>query len=269
MYRTDYHTHTLRCGHAGGMARDYVEAALGLGLDEIAVTDHIPLYFLPGDDPLPEFAMAASELPQYVAEVRDLKRQYRGRIDVLIGIEADYVEGHEEELRSILEAYEWDVVLGSVHWVAGDWIDSPGAERRHQTEGSEFLWVEYFRLLAKACASGLFDVMTHFDLAKKFGNRCPAACELAEDRAVSAAVESGVAIEVSSAGLRKKVGEIYPGPALLAKLVKRGVDVVFSSDAHAPAEVGWGEDQIRSAAEKAGARRHLSFRSRRSSSHGL
>jgi histidinol-phosphatase (PHP family) len=251
------------------MARDYVEAAIRLGFPEIAVTDHIPLYFLPGEDPLPEFAMAASELPQYVAEVKDLAREYRGTIDVLLGIEADYVEGHEAELRSILETYEWDVVLGSVHWVAGDWIDSPGAERRHETEGTQFLWSEYFRLMGKACESGLFDVMTHFDLPKKFGHHRPAECEEHEDAAVAKAVLSGVAVEVSSAGLRKKVGEEYPGPSLLKKLVDQGVGIVFSSDAHAPAEVGWGIRTTRSAAERVGVREHLSFRGRSRRSHPM
>lgn len=269
MYLTDYHTHTLRCGHAGGMARDYVEAAVRLGLSEIAVTDHIPLYFLPGDDPLPEFAMAASELDEYVAEVRELAREYRGRIDVLLGIEADFVEGHEDELTSILERYEWDVVLGSVHWVAGDWIDSPGAERRHEVDGTEFLWKEYFRLLTRACGTGLFDVMTHFDLPKKFGNHCPRACEEAGEEAVKAAARSGVAIEVSSAGLRKKVAEEYPGPGLLQKLVEAGTPIVFSSDAHAPAEVGWGRDLVRGAAIRAGAKSHVSFRNRQARIHEL
>ena len=66
---TDYHTHTARCGHAGGAARDYVLHAASRGLTEIAITDHLPLYFLDGDDPEPGLAMARSELPAYVDEV--------------------------------------------------------------------------------------------------------------------------------------------------------------------------------------------------------
>ncbi|HSB36745.1 MAG TPA: PHP domain-containing protein, partial [Thermoanaerobaculia bacterium] len=92
-YRTDYHVHTFRCGHAGGETRAYVEAALAKGLAEVAFTDHVPLYFLPGDDPAPSLAMTRSELPEYVAEVRALSEEFRGRIDVLLGLEADYAEG--------------------------------------------------------------------------------------------------------------------------------------------------------------------------------
>lgn len=263
MSGSDTHVHTHRCGHAGGDSRDYVLQAIERGLDVITFTDHIPLYFLPGDDPLPDFAMAKPELPDYVAEVQTLAEEFSGRIEVRLGIEADYVEGRESELVGILSGVSWDVVLGSVHWVAGDWIDAPGSGRRHDTEGSEGLWNEYYRLLAKACLSGFFDVMTHFDLPKKFGHRMPAACRDSEDDAIAAAARSGVAVEVSSAGLRKPIGEEYPGPPLLGRLVAAGVPIVLSSDAHAPAEVGWGRALIETAAREAGARESLTFEKRR------
>ncbi|MFI5182425.1 MAG: histidinol-phosphatase HisJ family protein [Thermoanaerobaculia bacterium] len=268
-YGTDYHVHTARCGHAGGTMREFVESALARGLAEVAFTDHVPLYFLPGDDPDPNLAMTRAELPGYVEEVRALGEEYRGRIDVLLGLEADYAEGHEAALRGLLEAYDWDVVLGSVHWVAGNWIDAPGAATRHRDEGTVFLWWEYWRLVTKACATGLFDVMTHFDLPKKFGNRMPDSLRAAESRAVEAARDTRVAIEVSSAGLRKTVGEEYPAPDLLGRLVAAGVPIVFSSDAHAPAEVAWGRKRILSAALHAGAKEHLSFRCRERRMHPI
>ncbi len=266
---TDYHVHTARCGHAGGATRDYVLAALERGLREVAFTDHVPLYFLPGDDPDPGLAMTRAELPGYVEEVLALREEFAGRVDVLLGIEADYAEGHEEALRDLLAPYDWDVVLGSVHFVAGGWIDAPGAAARHETEGSAFLWTEYYRLLAKAASSGLFDVLTHFDLPKKFGNLRPAEAAPAEEAAVRAAAASGVAVEVSSAGLRKAVAEEYPSPPLLARLVAAGVPLVFSSDSHAPAEVGWGRDRVVAAARAAGATSHLTFRRRRATPRPL
>jgi histidinol-phosphatase (PHP family) len=259
---TDYHVHTARCGHAGGATRDYVLHGISRGLTEIAITDHVPLYFLPGEDPDPGLAMTLGELPGYVDEVLALREEFRGRIDVLLGIEADFAEGHEGDLAKLLAPYDWDVVLGSVHFVAGEWIDAPGAGARHEAEGSANLWNEYYRLLAKAAASGLFDVMTHFDLPKKFGHHRPPECAAAEDAAVAAARAAGVAVEVSSAGLRKQVGEPYPGPALLSKLVAAGVPVVFSSDSHAPAEVAWGREQVVAVARAAGATQHVTYRKR-------
>ena len=249
--------------------RDYVLSALSRGVTEIAFTDHVPLYFLPGDDPDPGLAMTQGELPGYVAEVEALREEFAGRIDVLLGIEADYAEGFEDELRRILAPYPWDLVLGSVHRVAGDWVDAPGSGKRHEVEGSTPLWTEYYRLIAKACGSGLFDVMSHFDLPKKFGHHRPAEAVGAEEAAVAAAAKAGVAIEVSSAGIRKTVAEIYPGPALLKKLVSSGVPVVFSSDSHAPAEAGWGQERILAAAREAGATTQLSFHSRTRTSHPI
>ena len=268
-YLTDYHVHTFRCGHAGGATREYVLEALGHGLSEIAFTDHIPLYFLPGEDPNPTIAMTRGELSGYVEEIRALKQEFAGRIDVLLGLEADYAEGHEAELKEILDLHAWDVVLGSVHWVAGDWIDAPGSGKRHETEGTGRLWTEYFRLMEKACATGLFDVMTHFDLPKKFGHRMPPSVAAAERRAVDAARAARVVVEVSSAGLRKAVGEEYPSPLLLKQLIASGVPIVFSSDAHAPAEVAWGRERVVAAARAAGAREHLSFRKRERRIHSL
>ncbi len=269
MRGADYHTHTARCGHAGGDTREFVEAALARGLAEVAVTDHVPLYFLPGDDPDPHLAMTRAELPGYVEEVLALKAEFAGRIDVLLGIEADYAEGHEAALAEVLALHDWDVVLGSVHFVAGGWIDAPGSAKRHEVEGSGFLWNEYYRLLARAAGTGLFDVMTHFDLPKKFGHRRPDEARDAEEAAVAAAARAGVAVEVSSAGLRKPVGEIYPGPDLLRRLVGAGAPIVLSSDAHAPAEVGWGQADVIAAARAAGATSHLSFRRRRRSAIAL
>ena len=266
---TDYHVHTSRCGHAGGEMRAYVEAALARGLHEIAFTDHVPLYFLPGDDPDPGIAMTRAELPEYVEEVYALREEFAGRIDVLLGLEADYAEGHEAALQEILAAHDWDVVLGSVHWVKGDWIDAPHSGARHEREGTEVLWSEYYRLLSKAAATGFFDVVTHFDLPKKFGHRMPTSLARNEAAAVAAARDAGVAVEVSSAGLRKTVAEEYPAPPLLASLVMAGVPIVFSSDAHAPAEVAWGREAIEAAALAAGAREHLSFRKRERRRHPL
>ena len=266
---TDYHVHTARCGHAGGATRDYVLHAVSRGLTEVAITDHVPLWFLPGEDPEPGLAMTRAELPEYVEEVLALREEFRGRIDVLLGIEADYAEGHEESLRALLAPYPWDVVLGSVHFVAGGWIDAPGAAARHEREGSANLWNEYYRLVAKAAATGSYDVITHLDLPKKFGNRRPAECAAAEEAAVDAIRAAGVAVEVSSAGLRKPVGEEYPAPALLSKLVGAGVPLVFSSDGHAPAEVGWGLEQVVAAAKAAGATTHATLLRRKRTLHPL
>lgn len=266
----DYHVHTFRCGHAGGASREFVERALELGLREIAFTDHIPLYFLPPERRDPKLAMREDEFDGYVAEVEALKREFEGRIAVRLGLEADYAEGREEELARWLSRADWDVVLGSVHWVGGGWIDDPATSpARFEREGVPALYAEYYRLLAEAAATGLFDVLTHFDLAKKHGHRPAEPLREAEERALGAARAAGCAIEISSAGLRKPVAEAYPEKRLLARAVSLGIPFTFSSDAHAPAEVGWGYVRTVAAAREAGVREFVTFERRRKLFHPL
>ncbi len=266
----DYHVHTFRCGHAGGASREFVLRAVERRLGEIAFTDHIPLYFLPPEARDPRLAMPEEALEGYVTEVAALASEFRDQIPVRLGIEADYAEGHETALAAWLDRADWDLVLGSVHWVAGDWIDAPeSAHRRFESEGAERLYAEYYRLLARAAATGLFDVLTHFDLPKKHGHRPARALEAAEDDAIQAARAAGCAVEVSSAGLRKPVGEAYPEARLLAKLVAAGVPITFSSDAHAPAEVGWGYDRTLALARACGAKEFVTFEKRRKIRHPL
>ncbi len=265
----DYHVHTFRCGHAGGASRDFVLRAIEQGLSEMAFTDHIPLYFLAVDRRDPRLAMREDQFDDYLAEVESLQREFVGTIPIRLGLEADYAEGHEETLMKWLARADWDLVLGSVHWVAGDWIDAPGSAARFEREGTERLYREYYRLLGRAAGTGLFDVLTHFDLPKKHGHRPPAPVRDAEDAAIAAARKGGCAVEISSAGLRKPVKEPYPEAGLLARIAAAGVPVSFSSDAHAPLEVGWGYERTLAHARAAGVREFVTLERRRKIFHPL
>lgn len=266
----DYHVHTFRCGHAGGQSRDFVLRGIERGLTEIGFTDHIPLYFLPESERDPKLAMREDQLDGYVREVEALREEFAGQIVVRLGLEADYAEGREDELSRWLSRADWDLVLGSVHWVAGGWIDHPDSSpRRFASEGIEPLYDEYYRLLARAARTGLFDVLTHFDLPKKFGHRPEKPRTESERGAIAAAQEAGCAVEISSAGLRKPVAEAYPEPRLLREIVAAGIPVTFSSDAHAPAEVGWGYERTLELARDAGASEYVTFAKRRRTAHPL
>ena len=261
----DTHTHTARCGHAGGSDEAFIEAAFARGLDAIAVTDHAPFYWLPRERHDPTLAMAPEVLPRYVEDVLALAERYRGQIEVLLGLEADYVPGQEEALGRLLTAYPFDVVLGSVHWL-DDWLlDAPSSMVRYCENQAEVdvIWARYAELLIGAARSGLFDVLAHLDLPKKFGFRATHPFAGRQSEVVSAVAASGCAVELSSAGRRKPVGEDYPAPDLVCELAAAGVSFVLSSDAHAPAEVGHGFEGLVSNAGDLGVSEVVVFRGRR------
>jgi histidinol-phosphatase (PHP family) len=147
-----------------------------------------------------------------------------------------------------------DVLLGSVHFL-GEWaFDDPHSVAMWNTWDVDEVWTTYFTTWCDAASSGVFDVMAHPDLVKKFGHRPSFDPRELYAEAARAAAHGGVLIEVSTAGLRKPVGEIYPGPDLLASFGAAGVGATVGSDAHAPDEVGFRLDAAYEALAIAGYR---------------
>jgi len=237
----DCHIHTERCGHAVGAVDDYMREAARQGLWGIVFTEHLALS--EDLDPEHELSMRACELEDYLVEV-DFARERYPDIRVVAGLEADYLpdrlEATARELsRSRARSDGARMVLGSVHFIGGWTFDDPAHVDEWESHDIDQAWREYFELWCDAARCGLFDVMAHPDLVKKFGHR-PAAdpTELYRE-AAEAAAEGGVLVEVSTAGLRRPVGELYPGPDLLAAFHDAGVGATVGSDAHNPTEVGY------------------------------
>jgi histidinol-phosphatase (PHP family) len=223
-----------------------VATAGAAGVDEIGFTEH-GYYFTQlrslWTQPY-QLERCAYDLDAYVDAV--VRARERG-LPVKLGLELDYVPGREDETRELLAPYPWDFVLGSVHWIDGFAID--GHPRLQDHLGVEQTWSRYFEALAAAARSGLFDSLSHPDLVKIWGERV-ASFDYAP--VAEAIAESGVAVEVSTAGLRKPVGEMYPHPDLLAEFHSRGVPVTTGSDAHTPDLVGRDFDLARELLRSAG-----------------
>jgi len=237
----DHHTHHARCGHAVGDIEEYVQAALALGLEEIGITDHAPVYWMEGDHALPGTAMARSHLPAYVEEVLGLKERYGGRIRVLLGLESDYAPGFDDVYREVFSTYPFDYVIGSVHQCLGAHIYHRG--RWEWGADPAEVYREYFRLVRASAQSGLFQVLGHITGIMAYGPR-PSAQLLDEEfeATAEAIAAAGVAIEINTSGLRKGGVEPFPASALLQRCISRGVPVTYGSDSHHPGEVGHGRE---------------------------
>jgi histidinol-phosphatase (PHP family) len=257
----DLHVHTPRCGHASGTPDEYVKAARLAGIETMAFCDHLPL---PPGYPS-GYAMPWVELPQYVREIGDLATRSRadGGTEVLLGIEADWIHGHEQLVTGALEGHPFDIVLGSVHFI-DDWaFDDPDLRAGYKKWSADGLWERYFQDLSSAAASGLFDVMAHPDLIKKFGCVPESDPRRWYEEAASVFAEHGLAVEVNTGGLRKPCAEAYPSLDFLRACRRWGVPATVGSDAHQPSEVGYGFATARELLIEAGYSSAVVFRGRR------
>ena len=256
--KIDCHVHTGRCGHGTGTPAEFAAAARTAGIGVLTITDHLPF---PGG-PEAGYSMREYELPAYVADVDTLRGDTTLGVELLLGVEVDWLPGAEERLARLADA-RLDVVLGSVHVLDGWAFDDPDLVDRYEHTDVPALWERYFEVLAQAARSGLFDVMAHPDLVKKFGYVPQGDLGSLYERAARVFAEAGVAVEVNTAGLRRPCAEIYPSLSLLRACRAAGVSATVGSDAHCAEEVGAGWQEATALLREAGYDRVVYFRERR------
>ncbi len=233
----DYHLHTTRCKHATGTMEEYVEQGLKMGLKEIGFADHLPLSPAPKGTWSCDWAMQDKELEEYVCDVTKLQKEYP-EIKIKLGIEADYFPESIEMTKTLLDSIRWDYIIGSVHHI-GPWpIDSSLYISEFTKRDLYKTYETYFELVAEAAKSGLYDIMGHLDVIKKYGFKPQKDLGPLYKDLVNELKASDMAFEINTSGLRKPIKEIYPAPELLEELLKGNVPVTLGSDSHAPSEVG-------------------------------
>ena len=236
---TDYHVHLRpdddpewdadRAFTAENAGR-YREVAAERGVEELGVAEHIYRFHQ---------AMSVWQHPFWRERATDDIDEYadfvRGQTDLRLGIEADFVPGREDKLANLLDTYKWDYVVGSIHFLRDEALDVRGDFDIWRSNDPEKVWRRYFETLGEAARTGLFDILAHPDLVKVWGSESPQpAGDLRRfyELAIDGIAETTPAIEVSTAGLRKPVGEIYPARPFLEMCLEAGCPVALSSDAH-------------------------------------
>lgn len=248
---TDYHVH-LRPDDAGaGSALEafteanverYRTVASERGIAELGVAEHVYRFTAALDvwqHPLWR-RNAVDDLDRYCSFVRE-------RTDLKLGIEADFLPGREDRMRRLLEEREWDYVVGSIHFLADGALDHADYDVWNSGRSADQVWRTYFTWLGELAASGMFDILAHPDLVKHWGRAQRPWPEkdlrFYYDLAMEPIAASGIAVEVSTAGLRKPVGEIYPSSAFLEMVLDAGNPIALSSDAHTPQDLGYGYEE--------------------------
>ena len=230
----DYHLHTPLCRHAVGEPSELAAQAVRLGLKEIGFSDHSPM----ARDDFDDWRMKAGELDEYVVRVEQARRDHPGLM-IKLALEVDYLPGQEAWIKDLAGRHPWDYFIGSVHYLSDSWaIDHPQMLSRWKEREPMEVWAAYFERLAMAAESGLFDIIGHADLCKKFCFYPSQDCTPLYQRFLEAAKSAGVALELNTSGLRKDCREIYPSRRIVQLASELDVPISFGSDSHAPNEVG-------------------------------
>lgn len=243
----DYHLHVVAHADRPMTVENiltYCEAAKRRGIRQMGVTEH----------------------DRYLDDI-DLDAFYEARerssdVGLRLGIEVDFVPGQEEQMEYYATALPYDYVIGSVHRVSGEEVDNPGDRSIYERLGSYELYEAYFKNVRRAALSGRFEVLGHPDLVKIFRTQPEEDIEPMLEESADAVAESGIVVDVNTAGLRKPVGEIYPSRRLLEMFYRRGVPIILSSDAHAPEEVGAGYEESLALVRDVGYREVVVFKDR-------
>ncbi len=223
----DSHMHTPLCKHARGNPADYAKQAEDKGLRGITFTCHSPMPF--GWNP--SVRMTVHQLPQYVDMISEARDEFAGRVDVRLGMESDYLPGMENWLEDLHNKADFSYILGSVH---------PQTEEYKSIYLKDSARLEYessyFKNLANAAESGLFDCLSHPDIVKIVH---PKQYQVADHQdtiklALDRIARTGVAMELNTSGVNKSYREMNPGMVILAEMAKRDIPVVLGSDSHDP-----------------------------------
>jgi histidinol-phosphatase (PHP family) len=228
----DYHLHTKLCKHASGEVSEYVEKSIRAGLNEIAFTDHIPL---PKNFDA-KHRMKLFELEVYRRCIEDARDKYP-EIKIRFGIEADYYSGFEEYLFRILNEFNFDLVIMSIHfirhWPKNNWVFNYNLSGMLINE----IYDDYLNEMIKGIQTGLYDVIGHADIIKGYGDSLIKLVPNKVKKMLYEAKNYGMVIEYNTSGYRKKVLECYPGFDWLPFIQEVGLPITIGSDAHSPEQV--------------------------------
>lgn len=247
MIQADLHLHTLY-SHGCDTPREMYDAACARGLELIGFSEHSPRPA--GFNYTHEYRdQLTKSFPAYIREVTGLKSESRCR--VLLGLEMDWLEGQSEFIRRSCAAHDYDYIIGSVHFI-GDWGFDDGREPwlDASQEVCEERYRRYFRAWKDMLESRLFQVAAHPDLIKIYSRpqyetwlQKPEALALVR-ACLLALRDAGMAMEISSAGLRKACREIYPAPAIMQIAAELELPVSMASDAHCVKDIGADFDKL-------------------------
>jgi histidinol-phosphatase (PHP family) len=241
----DLHSHSLY-SHARDSVAAMAAFAYAKGLKIFGLSEHSPRpngYSYPKD--YQEQLVAG--FPSYVAEVFEEKKRYASRMSVLLALEMDYMPDEEAYAKQCVAAYPYDYIIGGLHFLGAwgfDWSICDWETLSEETKQEHF--IRYYRDLRRMAECRLFQIAAHPDLVKLFCKESFAKWVKAAEAQVhiretlGAMKEAGMVMEISSAAIRKGLGEPYPCREVMEIARELELPISFGSDAHTTEDVAYG-----------------------------
>lgn len=259
----DYHMHLENGPKELAYVEKFLDQAKSRGLSEIGISEHC--YRFKEAKHLLDNSFTALRNVDSLKEYLEMLNQAKSLgWPIKIGIEIDYVPEAEQAIREFVSQYEFDYVLGSVHWLGDFGFDLKEHLPRWKTSDPEKIWHDYFNTLLKAAQSGLFDSLPHPDLIKIYGFYPKTDLNDFLEHIIKEIAKTDVALEASTAGWRKPIGEMYPSRFILGLIKKYQIPITLASDAHFPEDVAKDFDKLILILKETGFTEYLRFDRRQS-----
>ncbi|MBN6888015.1 histidinol-phosphatase (PHP family) [Cytobacillus horneckiae] len=260
--KKDGHIHTPYCPHGTkDSLQSYVERAISLGFEEITFTEHAPL---PEGftDPVPvqDSSMNLSDLQLYFTEIENLKKEYMKEIKINTGLEVDFIEGYESETERFLNEVgpQLDDAILSVHFLkyqhqyhCVDYSPKAFGAMIERYGSIDAVYLRYFQTLLMSINADLGRYkpkrIGHITLVKKFQKKYPPAREYDNeiDEVLNAIKIKHYELDYNGAGTFKPLClETYPPQSIANNAAKKGIALIFGSDAHQVKDLGQGWEEV-------------------------
>jgi histidinol-phosphatase (PHP family) len=260
-----YHNHTT-WSDGKSTILEMINAARKMGLHELGISDH---YAIAPNHRRFSWSIAPESLDVYVEEVLSAMRHTQD-LTIRLGVEVDYFPETLEESIQHLKPYPFDYIIGSIHFIDEFAIDLNAQpwEGLTQDQRNE-IWRTYWRHLRTASASGLFDIIGHFDLPKKYGFFPSVDLTIDALAVLDAMAAANIALEINCSGWDKPVKEAYPEPLYLHEARLRNIPLLINADAHLASHIIRNFDRARELATAAGYTELVRFEKRQKFSYPI
>lgn len=257
----EYHLHSYFSGDSSTPPREQIERGLALGLKTMCFTDHHDADY-PYDIVGFEFDTDA-----YFRELTALREEYRGRMDVRIGVEIGLQTHLGEYYTEYLEKYPFDFVIGSLHLLNRQ---DPYYGELFQDRADEEIYREYFASILENIQSfSDFDVVGHIDYIIRYGKKQDDGYSYEKyadliDKILTTIVDKGLGIELNTAGFKYGLKACHPHPDIIKRYRELGGEIItVGSDAHRPEHIAYDFDKALEILKHCGFRYRTEFRERR------